>query len=171
MIRDAEEIEGALAGVADNTEIVQDASLGEGTLDEGIQRACLGARIGRDDGAFSMGVADGGLEVFDLPPQDFPDLRADGGVLGADLAAKAEQRAAEDAPAFRAGGGLAVQDIIEVIAEALERWHLRGEHLVEESAFGLPIGLESLRGEGRFGIKEMIETALAHAGLEANGVH
>jgi len=143
-------MEDAETGFAYDFEIIKDARLGEGALEKGVDEAGLEVSIGGNDGALAMGIADGGLEVFELAAEDLLDLGADHGILCADLATEAKERTTENASAFCVGGGLTVDDVVEVIAEAVERRDLRGEHFVEPGAFGLPIGLDRLGGEGGF---------------------
>ncbi len=101
-----------------------------------------------------MGIADRCLEVFKLAAEDFLDFRADDWVLGADLAAKAQERATEHATALGMGRRLAIDHVIKVIAEAVEGRDLRGEHLIHTGAFRLPIGLEASVARADFDSKK-----------------
>ena len=93
------------------------------------------------------------------------------GILGADFAAEAQEGTTEDAAAFRVSGGLAVEDVVEVVAKAIEGRDLGGEHLVQARALVPASRPRALPCESGFGVEEMIEAAFPDAGLQANGIH
>lgn len=152
-------------------EVVEDAGVGAGSLDVGLQGGSFEGGVAAVDQAFAGGIADRGFIKAEVVGEDFGDFGTDQFIAGADLAAEGRERATADV----AGDGVAFflvgEQGMAITAEALQGGHEGGEDFVQAWQVLRPGCFDGGNGEVGFRFEEVIEAAFADFGTRADVIH